>query len=81
MPPIFNSINNNNPIQDDGSGKVSQMKEKLCAKRLMLEKTLEQNPSDDAREELMLLKTSMKTFGISEIDYVAYTAKQGATQP
>jgi hypothetical protein len=80
MTPLFSSSNENKLVQDDGSGRVSKMKEKLCAKRLSLEKALEQNPSDDTREELMLLKTSMKTFGVSEIEYAAYTAKRDALQ-
>jgi hypothetical protein len=80
MSPLFSSPNENTLLQDDGSGRVSKMKEKLCAKRLSLESVLTQNPSDDIREELTLLKNSMKTFGISEIDYVAYTAKQESLQ-
>jgi hypothetical protein len=75
MNPLFSSEKNKVPISDDGSGKFSQIKEKLCAKRLQLEKQIQKESTNDLRSELELLRASMRTFGITEIDYIAYEAK------
>ncbi len=70
-----------NPViaKDIDSAKYDAVAAKLCEKRKTLEESLTSaEMSPEVREEsaidLMRLKESMKTFGITEIDYQAYLA-------
>ncbi len=70
------------------SQKYDAIAAKLCEKRHLLElSTKDETLSSEMREEnaieILRLKDSMKTFGITEIDYQAYLAykeKEGGVQ-
>ena len=77
---IFTPSKSQNDITDTFSdtSKITIITEKLCGKRKALEETIK-NASDSNRDTLALelfdLQNSMRTFGISEIDYQAYIAR------
>jgi len=58
--------------------KFIEIREKLCLKRKALELDMANNPSqkETYEDDLAFLKTSMKTLGITEIDYIAFLEKQ-----
>lgn len=74
--------------KDADSAKYDAVAAKLCEKRKIMETTLKEGelPKEQREElalELMRLRESMKTFGITEIDYQAYLAfkeKEGGIQ-
>lgn len=74
--------------KDTDAAKYDAVAAKLCEKRMAMEVTLKGTDlKEESREEyaleLMRLKESMKTFGITEIDYQAYLAfkeKEGGIQ-
>jgi hypothetical protein len=73
-------VSENTLIQKDADPeKYSIIASKLCDKRKALEEELKnQNLEQSLREEraisLLQLKESMRTFGVSEIDYQTYLA-------
>lgn len=77
-----NNQQENSIIQKDADpDKYATIVAKLCAKRKNLELSLNNTDlTSEAREEsalsLLQLKSSMATFGVSEIDYHAYLAKE-----
>lgn len=83
---LITGENQKNNIIEKGAdvSKYTAIAEKLCSKRMLLEHTLAQDLPLSEHEEtlssLTLLKESMATFGISEIDYQAYRAKNAADE-
>ena len=83
MDPSFLSNNissNNDPVSFlKGGGKYEDIKNKLCEKRKTLEfqiTTTTGEARDETALDLMRLRESMRTFGITEIDYQAYLSHQ-----
>lgn len=81
----FLSSNKETPVVDAASdpNTYRSIVQKLCAKRKALEELLTQDSlSEHERTEhassLTLLMSSMKTFGISEIDYQAFLASSSS---
>lgn len=79
MPPFSSSNNSNDIFTRDN--KWEEIKNKLCLKRKSLEEqahdqTKTATEREDFALELMRLKESMTTFGITEIDYQVYLAQQ-----
>ena len=84
----FSSLLNNTekkdtlPIQKDADpAKYDAIAAKLCEKRYMYETDLNNGSLDEKAKEdtafsLMQLRESMKTFGVTEVDYQAYLAYQ-----
>lgn len=78
------------PVIQKGTdaAKYDAVAAKLCEKRMLIEVALKGTDlTDESREEnaleLMRLKESMRTFGITEIDYqafLAYKEKEGGVQ-
>lgn len=56
--------------------KFLEIKEKLCAKRRTLETELAEHQNEESLSNLNFHKESMKAFGITEVDYIAYLEKQ-----
>lgn len=87
--PVIKKQESNPVIQKDiDAAKYDAVAAKLCEKRTVLEASLKDTSlTDEIRDEkaldLLRLKESMKTFGITEIDYQAYLAykeKDGGVQ-
>lgn len=81
---IFNKSNTSKNVAGTFSdtSKVQEITEKLCAKRKLLEEKIKSSQDvekDTYALELLDLENSMRTFGISEIDYHIYLAKQQET--
>lgn len=74
--PFLPNNNQHDPVSflKEG-GKYDGIKNKLCEKRNSLEKlltTCTEIERDEPALELMRLKESMRTFGVTEIDYQIY---------
>jgi hypothetical protein len=83
MDPSFlpnQSNTTNDPVSFlKGGGKYEGIKNKLCEKRKTLEfqvTTTDGDVRDEIALDLMRLKESMRTFGVTEIDYQAYLSQQ-----
>jgi hypothetical protein len=76
---IFSSQkNNDNKAIFDDASKVQEIKDKLCKKRLDLESqssTIKPESLQEYTLSLIELKKDMEAFGVSEIDYQVYLAK------
>lgn len=71
--------------KDIDSAKYDEVAGKLCEKRRAIEMEFKTELTEEVREEkaldLLQLKVSMATFGITEIDYQAYLAYREKEMP
>ena len=77
----------NTPIQKDiDPARYEMILSKLCAKRKLLEDSLagvalDPKARENAVVSLMTLKSSMKTFGVGEVEYQVFLASLSAREP